>query len=153
MEHLEQGLEEVERSLVGGLVDGLRLAVDVGGLHHLQIPTRELVCEELEGSHQSLVEAVLGVEVIDFGHLGTHLRLHPLYGLGTGLRLLYVGHLPALYQAEGIPYLVAEVGSLLAKVLLEEDVIAGRSGQQHSHAHAVGTILVYQTNGVGAVAQ
>ena len=149
MYHLHEILEYLQGGLQGLPVDRCLIS----RFHHLQIPARELVGEQLEGSHQSLVEAILGVEVIYLCHLGTHLSLHPINGLGTGQGLVYIGGLPSLYQTEGIPYLVAEVGSLLAEVFLEEDIVAGRSSQQHAHAYAIGTILVYETYGVGAVAQ
>ena len=38
VQHLQQHVEEVQRGVVGLAVDGLRLSVDIGGLHHLQVP-------------------------------------------------------------------------------------------------------------------
>ena len=38
MQHLQQDLEELEGLVISCLVDRLCLTVDVGGLHHLQIP-------------------------------------------------------------------------------------------------------------------
>ena len=64
-----------------------------------------------------------------------------------------VGHLPPLDQPEGIPYLIVEVTSLLAEVLVEEDIIAGRGREHHAHAHAVGAELLDKLDGVGAVAE
>ena len=38
VEHLQQDLEELEGLVVGCAVDGLCFTVDIGGLHHLEVP-------------------------------------------------------------------------------------------------------------------
>ena len=64
MQHLQQDLEELQRLVVSSFVDGLRLTIDVGRLHHLQIPARELIPEQLIDSHQSLADTILLEEVV-----------------------------------------------------------------------------------------
>ena len=149
MQHLQQGIEEAQRSLIGLAVDGLRLSVDVGGLHHFEIPTRELVPEEFIYCHQCFGEAVFREQVNElFVHL-LQLGLKPLGGNLAGHGLFALGHLPAFHQTEGIPNLVVEVTTLLAERLVEEDVVAGRSGEHHAHAHAVGAEAVDEIERVG----
>ena len=55
---------------------------------------------------------------------------------------------PTLYEAEGIPDLIVEVTSLLAKALVEEDVVARWSTEHHTHTNTVGTKLVNQNQWV-----
>ena len=64
-----------------------------------------------------------------------------------------VRNFPSLDQTESIPYLVTEGGALSAKALIKENVVSGRSGKEHTHAHAVGTVFLNQAYGVGTVAQ
>ena len=42
---------------------------------------------------------------------------------------------------------------MLAEALVEENVVACGSREHHAHAHAVGTIFLNQTDGVGRVAK
>ena len=79
--------------------------------------------------------------------------MHPGNGFLVSFWLSNVGLLPTLYQTEGIPDLVTECGTLLAEVFLEENVVTGRSGQQHTHTYAICSVLLDKTNGVGAVAK
>ena len=62
-------------------------------------------------------------------------------------------HFPAFDKSEAVPYLVAEVASLLAEALVEEDVVARGGCQHHTHAHAVCAEAGNQVQRVGAVAQ
>ena len=75
--------------------------------------------------------------------------------LGSGIACAgcAISHLPTLDKAEGVPYLVVEVASLLAEALVEENVVAGRSGEHHAHAYAVGAEFLDKLDGIGAVAQ
>ena len=150
VDDLQELFEYLHGSLQGLAVDGSLVC----RLYHLQIPAGELVGEEFEHGHQGLVQAVLAIEVVDFCHVGAQLCLHPLYGLHVGFGLCYlVAYLPTLHQAEGVPNLVAEGGTLSAKAFVKENVVTGRSSQEHAHAHTVGTVLVYERQRVGAVAQ
>ena len=153
MKHLQQLVEEAERCLVGGTVDGLLLAVVVGRFHHLEIPAGELVPEQLIDSHECLRDTVLGEEGVQFGTYLFELGVKPFHGQLGGSCLLHVGYLPSLYQSEGVPYLVVEVSSLLTECLVEEDIVAGRCREHHAHAHAVGSESVDEFNGVRRVAE
>ena len=157
MQHLEQGIEETQGSVVGGTVDGLWLAVNVGRLHHLEIPARELVPEEFVDGHQCLRDAVFLQQVVHLGIGLLQLGVEPGDGHLVGDQCVgaigVVGHLPSFHQSEGIPYLIVEVASLLAQGLVEEDVVTGRSREHHAHAHAVGTELLDELNGVRRVAE
>ena len=118
---MQQGVEKAD----GGVVHLTGDRLTEGGLHHLQIPRGELVPEELIDRHERLAEAILAEEVGHLGSYGVLLRLEPLHGQQRRLRSGYlVAHLPAANQAEGVPYLVVEVTSLLAEALVEEDVVA-----------------------------
>ena len=154
MQHLQQLVEEVEGGVISLGVDGLLLSVDVGGLHHLQIPAGELVPEELIDSHQGLRDTILGEEIVEFGSHLFQFSVEPFHGqlLCTGLFDI-VADLPALDEAEGVPDFIVEVTSLLAESLVEEDVVTGRSGEHHAHAHTVGSELLDEFDGVGAVAE
>ena len=68
-------------------------------------------------------------------------------------RLLYICAFPSLDKTEGIPHLVAEIAALFAQCLVEQDVVACRCCQEHTHAYTVCSVFVNQTDRVGAVAQ
>ncbi len=150
---MQQVQERVEE-LCGFVIDFTWYRLSVCRLHQLEIPCRELVPEQLVDRHQCLAEPVFAEQVYHLGSSLAALGLKPAHGDARCLgHLGCVGHLPALRQAESVPYLVVEVASLLAQCLVEEDVVASRSGQHQTHAHAVGTILVYQLQRVGRVAE
>ena len=152
MQHLQQNFEELECLCVGLLVDGLCLAIDVGGFHHLQIPARELVPEQFVDSHQRLGNTIFLEQVVDFSISLLQLSLEPCSGNLASLGLFNISHLPAFNQTESVPNLVVEVTTLLAECLVKEDVVAGRGTEHHAHAHTVSTELLYQFDGVGRVA-
>ena len=120
MQHLKQHVEEVQRSLIRGLIDGL----SVLRLHHFEIPTGEFVPEQAVNGHQSLADTV-SAELL-FHHLIGRLELgsKPLHGCFQRFGLCHVGCLPALHQAEGIPNLIVEVAALLAQALIKENIVA-----------------------------
>ena len=159
VQHLQQNLEELERLVVSSFVDGLRFTIDVGGLHHLQIPARELIPEQLIDSHQGLRDTVFLKEVVHLLIGLLQLSFKPLGGnlvtSDTSLTSLtsVTGYFPALYQTEGIPNLVVEVTALFAECLVEQDIIASRCREHHTHAHTIRTKLLNQFDGVGAVTQ
>ena len=82
-----------------------------------------------------------------------HALLHPLDGDFVLLALLEVADLPAGDEAQGVPHLVAEVATLFAEALVEGQVVAGRGGEQHAHADAVGAVFLHEHDGVGTVAE
>ena len=150
VDNLHEQFEDFHRGLQCLAVDGCL----IGGLNHFQIPAGELVGKEFEHGHERLVQTVLAVQVVDLGNNRAQLCLHPLDGFGAVLGLCdVVRDFPSLDQTEGIPYLVAEGGTLSAKAFVEENVVSGRGGKKHTHAHAVGTIFLNQADGVGTVAQ
>ena len=149
MEHFQQGIEEPECCLVCLLVYRLLVC----RLDHLKVPAGELVPEEAVNSHQSLRDAILRELVVQLFVGDAEHRLEPFHGNLVCLGLLDIGGLPSLHETESIPNLVVEVTSLLAKTLVEEDVITCRSRQHHTHANAVGAVFVYQFYRVGRVAE
>ena len=116
----------------------------VGGLDQLEVVGAEVVADELVDERQRLADAVLGEEVFQLdGRLVEHLA-HPVarQARGLGLRSYDGVCRPALDEAEGVPELVAEVASLLAEALIEEDVVARRRAHDEPHTHAVGAVLI-----------
>ena len=149
MEHLQQGIEEPECCLVCLLVYRLLVC----RLDHLKVPAGEFVPEEAVNGHQSLRDAVLRELVVQFFVGNAEHRLEPLHSNLVCLGLLDIGRLPSFHESESVPNLVVEVTSLLAKTLVEENVITCRSRQHHTHANAVGAVFVYQFYRVGRVAE
>ena len=149
MYDVQKLVEDIECSLECSLVDRSLVC----RLYHLKVPARELISEQLEGCHESLIEAILRIVVVDFCIYSLYLCIHPCYGLLVWFRLLYVGYLPALYEAEGIPHLVTEVHTLCTQCVIVQNVVAGRSRKHHTHAYAVSAILLYQLEWVRRVAQ
>ncbi len=131
---------------VGLTVDGLLIS----RLDDLQVPGGELIPEELVEEHQRLGETVPGEEVVHLQDGLGELAAEPVDGNLRRLRLsdTTVG-LPSPDQAEGVPYLVVEVTSLFTEYLIKEQVVARCRGEEHAHAHTVGTVLVHQFDGVG----
>ena len=62
-------------------------------------------------------------------------------------------HSPALDEPESIPYLIAEVASLLAQCFVEEDVVACRGREHHPHADSVSAEFVDEIQRIRRVAQ
>ncbi len=150
MEQAQQRIEVRARGAHGLGVD--RAAV--GGLDHLEVPRREVVPEESVHCHQGLVDAEFLHQVGDLGHGGVEARAEPAHGQRRHLVGTRRGvFLPAAHQAEGIPYLIAEVAALLAEALVKHDIVAGRGGEHHAHAHTVGAVAVDEVERVGGVAQ
>ena len=85
VQHHEQLFEELQCLIVGLLVDRLCLAIDVGRLHHLQIPAGELIPEELIDSHQGLRDTILLEQVV---HLSVGLLQLSLKPSGSNLASL-----------------------------------------------------------------
>ena len=150
MQEVEQVVEEAESGAISRSIDR-RL---VGGLHHFEVPRGELVPEETIHFHEGFGDAVFREQVGNGGSTLAELCGEPLRGLlrSGGLREIFV-HLPSLNQAESVPNLVAEITTLLTKRFVEEDVVAGRCGKHHAHAHTVCAKLVDEIEGVGGVAQ
>ena len=150
VEQAQQGVEVVKCGIVGLLVD----STTVGGLHNLKIPAGELIPEQAVYSHQCLAQAVLAHQVVHLeGCLGEH-SIEPLATQAGSLGLSDGGiYIPTLHEAEGVPNLVVEVTALLAECIIEEDVVAGRSAEHHTHTHAIGTILGDEVERVGRVAE
>ena len=149
MNNLHQLLEDIQCSLQCSCI----YRSLISWFDHFEIPTRELVGEELEGCHQCLVETILAIEVVDFCYSGANGSLHPCNGLFVCLGLCDISLLPSLYQTEGIPNLITEGSSLLAEILLEENVVSCRSSKQHTHTYAIGSVLFDKAYGVGTVAE
>ena len=61
--------------------------------------------------------------------------------------------LPSRDEPPRVPYLAAEVASLLDLRLVIEYVVAGGRAEQHSEPDRVGAVLLYEHEGVGAVAE
>ena len=91
--------------------------------------------------------------VVEFYIHSLQFGVKPLHSNPVGLGLLHIHSLPTLYKAEGVPYLVIEVAALLTQTLIEEDVIAGRSREHHTHAHTIGTEFLDEFDGVGRITQ
>ena len=146
MQHPQQRIKEAQSGLIGSLVDRLLIT----GLHHLQIPGRELIPEELIDSHQGLAQTVLREEVVHLYQGLIQLLLEPLHGNGSCLRLCQLLiHRPALHQTEGIPDLIIEVSTLLTQRIVERNIITCGSGQHQAHTYTIGTILGDQLQRIG----
>ena len=149
MQHLEQVVEESDGGIVGGLIDGLRLTIDISGLHHFQIPARELVPKEFVDGHQCFRNAILLELCLQLGMTLLELCCKPFHRLLVGFGLFHGCRLPAFHQAEGIPYLVVEIASLLTQRFVEENVVTCGRAEHHAHTHTISAILFNQGNGVG----
>ena len=138
-----------------GRVERCRIdRLSVGRFHHLEVEAAEVVPEEFVGSFERLRDAV-GLEVlVDFAQRAAQRLAEPLHGQAVVfvLRGLVVRR-PAVHQAVGVPYLVAEIAALLAERFVEHHVVARRRGDEHRHAHAVGAVFGDQVERVGRVAQ
>ena len=60
-----------------------------------------------------------------------------------------VVHLPSLDQTESVPYLIAEITSLLAQCIVKKNIITGRGCKHHSHTYAISTVSINQLQRVG----
>ena len=145
MKHAQQRLEVFERKLIGSAVDRLLIS----RLNHFEVPAREFVPEEAINCHQGFADAELAEEVVYFGEHAVELRFKPLGGYLCIFGLLYVGHFPALNEAEGVPNLIVEVTALFAERVVVKDVVSGRSGKHQAHAHAVGAVAFHEFYRVG----
>ena len=151
MQHLEQVVEESDGGIVGGLIDGLRLTIDISGLHHFQIPARELVPKEFVDGHQRFRNAILLELCLQLGMTLLELCSKPYHRLLVGFGLFHGCRLPALHQAESIPYLVVEIASLLTQRFVKENVVACGRAEHHAHAHTISAILFNQGYGIGRI--
>ena len=149
MQEFQQRVEERQGLFVSLVVDGL----SVSRFDHFEVPTGELVPEQLVHGHEGLAQTVLLEQVCHFPCCGSQHGIEPTCGDGCRFRLRDVGRLPAFHEAEGVPYLVVEVAALLAECVVEQDVVTCRGGQHHSHTYAVSTVSFYQIERVGAVTQ
>ena len=149
MQELQQRIEERQGLLVRLVVYRL----SVGRLDHFEVPTGELVPEQFVYGHEGFAQTVLLEQVCHFPRRGSQHGIEPACGDGCRFRLCDVGRLPAFHETECVPYLVVEVAALFAECVVEQDVVACRGGQHHSHTHAVGTVAFYQIERVGAVTQ
>ena len=61
MKHLEQCLEEAQCGIIGGAVERLLIV----GLHHLKIPTGELVPEEAIDGHEGIGDTIFLEMVVE----------------------------------------------------------------------------------------
>ena len=150
VQHAHQGVEERACGFERRRVDRL----PVGGFHHLQVQAAEVVPEELVGRLERLRNAV-GAEIVgDLAQSDAECLAEPCDRQAVVLVLCGLAvRRPAVHQAVGVPYLVAEVASLLAERLVEHHVVACRRGDEHRHAHTVGAVFGDQVERVGRVAQ
>ena len=150
MQHAHQFVEESARRGERLRIDGL----SVGGFHHFEVETAEVVPEELVGRHERLRNAVRPEVLVDLAQCAAQRLAEPFdrQPVVVVLRSLVVRR-PAVHQPVGVPYLVAEVAALLAERFVEHHVVAGRRRNQHRHAHAVGAVFGDQVQRIGRVAQ
>ena len=76
MQLVEQAIEEAD----GGVIDLAGDGLTVGGLHHLQVPGREFIPEELIDGHQGLAQTVLAKEVGYLSGYSVLLGFEPIHG-------------------------------------------------------------------------
>ena len=153
MQHLEQIVKETNRRIIGLLVDRLCLAIDVCRFHHLQIPAGEFIPEQFIDSHQSFRDAILLELVLQFSIHFLEFCSKPFYCQLVTSGLFDIRSLPTLYQSECIPNLIVEIATLFAERFVKENVVACRCTEHHTHAYTVCTILFYEHDGVGGVAE
>lgn len=141
VQHAQQLVEETERRIERRAVDRLL----VGGLHHFEVPARKFVPEELIQLHQRLGNSVRGKIGLDRCERAVQHRVEPLHRQAVAFALdqPFI-HLPALYEAVGVPDLIPEIASLFAERFVEQQVAAGGRAEQHRHAHAVGAVAIDQ---------
>ena len=149
VQHFQQDIEEAQCCIVGLTVDRLGLAIDIGRLYHLEIPTGELVPEQFIDSHQRLGDTILREMIIQFRIGFLEFGFKPGYSKFGSASLIDICYLPSLHQTEGVPDLIVEVTSLLAECFVEENVVAGRCREHHTHTHAVSTKLLDEFDRIG----
>ncbi len=149
MKHAEKRIKESKSGLQCSTIG----TVAICRLNHLKIPRREFIPEQTICCHESLGDTEFTHKVLDFGKSGVKLSLKPAHCLRRSLRLRLVLNLPTLYETESIPYLVAEIASLLAEFIVIHDIVSGRSGKHQTHTHAIGAILRDQVERIGRVAK
>ena len=122
VDELEQLLEEGAGGVVGGSVDGASPC----GLDELEVPAAVVVPEELVDGHQGVGDAQLGVVVLHRLYRAREQAVEPFHGhcRFAGLRGVPVD-LPSRDEPPRVPYLAAEVASLLDLRLVIEYVVAG----------------------------
>ena len=79
--------------------------------------------------------------------------MEPLHSDFAALGLLDICHFPTFHKTESVPNLVVEVATLLAKRIVIEDIVTGRSGEHQAHANTIGAETLHQFNRVGRVAE
>jgi len=150
MQRPEQPVEERFRSVHRRPVGRLPVA----RFHHFKVPSGELVPEQAVQLHQRFRNAVFGKILFDLAERTVQHRVEPGYGEPVAVALRQrVVHLPAVYQPVSVPYLVAEVASLFAQRVVEQQVVAGRRAQQHRQPYAVGPVLFDQVERIGRIAE
>ena len=111
MDDFHENVKETECGIICRLINGCLIC----RLDHFKVPAREFVGEQLEDGHQGFVQTVFFIEVFYLGALLPDYSVKPFNGSQAAFRLTDWGSLPPLNKTEGIPYLVAEVTSLLAE--------------------------------------
>ena len=151
MQHFEQTLERAKNHVVNKAIDRLT----VSRFHNLQQPGREFIPEQFVNQHQCFAQTIFGEEIRHFNCRRIQSLVKPLncqMCIGRNLNSTF-GICPSFYQTESIPYLVAEITSLLTKRIVEKDVVSGRSRKHHAHTYTVSTVLLNQFQWIGRVTE
>ena len=146
---MQQFVEYLQSLIIGSLADRLLVC----RLYHLKIPSREVVCEEFEGTHQSIIETILGEVVINLCIDSLYSGIHPYYRLSIALFLLSIRCLPSLNKAESIPHLITECHTLSTECIIIENIISCWCSKHHTHTNAIRSILSNQVERVRRVTQ
>ena len=146
---MQQFVEYLQSLIIGGLVDRLLVC----WLNHLKIPSREVVSEEFEGTHQGIIETILWEVVIYLCIDSLYSGIHPYYRLSIALFLLCISCFPSLNKAESIPHLVTECHTLCTEGIIIENIISCRCSKHHTHTDTISTILGNEVERVRRVAQ
>ena len=150
MYHLQQGIEETECRIVRCLID----TCTVSRLDEFEIPCAEIIPEQSVYAHQSIRKTEFSVMVFHFGYGFIEPVAEPFHSHGSRRRLSGLSvHLPSRNKAEGIPYLVAEIPSLLHLGFVEKYVIPGRRTQQHPETYPVSTVFGDKVKRIRGIAE
>ena len=149
VKQLQQRVEEFQCLLVSSLVNRL----SISRLDHFQIPAWEFVPEQFVNCHQGFAQTIFTEQVIDFGSSLRQHRVKPRDSQLRIFRLFDFCHIPAFYQAEGIPDLIIEVTSLFTQRVIKQDIVSSRSRQHHTHTDTIGSVLLDQFQRIRWVTQ